>query len=294
MSTYNGGNKITRQIASILAQINVDVNIKIRDDGSNEETAKVISELKAMYPDKLDCTFGDNLGYKLSFMDLLYKSSLNFDYYAFSDQDDIWLPEKLISCINLIDDDSKPALVHCNALSVDENLKIRNEQEYRIAYPPNHEMAITTEFFQGCGMVWNKELMKLLQTYKPQNKSLAHDFWVGIIGYLFGDVYFNDKVLFYHIRYTNNESSDGNILKGRIKRIKSLFGRRIMYMNPAKDLLEGFNNYLSEEDKLFLNRIITYKNSWRSKFLLITDNNFRRPSKGSTIFLKFVTMINRF
>ena len=39
--------------------------------------------------------YGSNIGVQASFMDLIKKADPTFDYYAFSDQDDVWLPEKL-------------------------------------------------------------------------------------------------------------------------------------------------------------------------------------------------------
>lgn len=71
MSTYNGELFIKEQIDSILAQKDVDITLYIRDDGSNDNTVKLIKE----YIKKYDCirfmNDNNNLRPGASFMKLL-------------------------------------------------------------------------------------------------------------------------------------------------------------------------------------------------------------------------------
>lgn len=311
LSAYNGGNKIIRQVESIILQEEVNVSLFIRDDGSDIDTINILRRLEKKYPEKIFCIYGANLGFKQSFMELIYMAFPNFDYYAFSDQDDIWFSDKLISCIKLMESDIKEnkinkegnvkrlqsnrcKLAHCNCISVDKKLRLRSEQEKRIPYPPNHKMAISTEFFQGCGMVWDKKLMELIQTYRPKNNNISHDYWVGLLGYWIGQVYFCKDPKFYHIRYENNESMDGDVKKGRLKRLKNFITGDVIYMNPVQDLLEGYTNYMSEEDKVFLKTLSNYQHSIKEKFRILTDWEFRKPSMMATMLLKLAVAMNRF
>ena len=92
MSTYNGEKYLKEQIESILNQEKVEVNILIRDDGSCDKTLKIIKELSKN--PKISYYEGKNIGPAKSFMDLVNKSGDKFNYYAFADQDDIWMPNK--------------------------------------------------------------------------------------------------------------------------------------------------------------------------------------------------------
>ena len=293
MSVYNGSERIQRQIESILNQENVIINVCIRDDGSDKETTDILKKLELEEPEKIMCMYGSNVGYKQSFMELLFSAKLDYDYYAFSDQDDIWFRDKMDSCIKL-DDGGGPHLIHCNCNSEDEDLNSRLEQEYRIPCPPNHKAAIATEYFQGCGMVWNRELMELIQRYHPNNKDIAHDYWVGLIGYLFGEVYFCKDPKFYHIRYGDNESADGNVMKGRIKRLKAFFFDKTVYMNPVSDLLRGYEDILSKEDKVFLYELNRYKASIKCKLKVLQDPDFRRESLMSTLLFKATILMGKY
>lgn len=297
MSTFNGKERIRRQIISILEQEGIDVHILIRDDGSDTESIRIIDQIKHCHPNKIQVIKGKNCGWRKSFQLLLHsKFTSGYDYYGFSDQDDIWMKDKVISCINLMKNDKYlgPKLAHCAALTVNENMIPTAEQEKRVAYPPTHKMAVATEYFQGCGMIWNNECMKLIKIYNIKNTLLAHDYWVGLIGYLFGKVYFCEIPKFYHIRYANSQSSDGDISKGRIRRLKKIIRNKNAYMNPACDLLKGYSDLLIPEDKIFLKELKNYKHSFKDKICLIMDSDFSRPSKAATFAMKISLFLNRY
>ena len=87
MSTYNGEKYVDTQIKSVLNQKNVNVKIYIRDDGSSDKTVDIIKK----YNDERITFFeGQNKGATDSFFELIKKAPLDFDYYAFCDQDDYW------------------------------------------------------------------------------------------------------------------------------------------------------------------------------------------------------------
>ena len=96
MSTYNGERFLKEQLDSILQQQDVDVRLCVRDDGSTDGTMDILLE----YADAIELTIGNNFGVGNSFMSMVYSANLESDYYAFSDQDDIWMPDKLISAVD--------------------------------------------------------------------------------------------------------------------------------------------------------------------------------------------------
>ena len=99
MATYNGEEFIREQINSILNQTYKNWKLIIHDDGSTDNTVDIIKEYTKKYPNKI-ILIEDNIkcnGAKENFSHLIkiaYKN-FNFDYILFSDQDDIWLPNKI-------------------------------------------------------------------------------------------------------------------------------------------------------------------------------------------------------
>ena len=294
MSSYNGEKCIERQIKSIIEQKDVDINLLIRDDGSTDDTVKILDNIAQMYGNKVQYYIGKNIGWKRSFMDLLFAAG-EFDYYGFADQDDVWFKDKIITLIKLMETDGSTGikLAQCASLAVDSNFQVLEEQEYK-EIPKSFKSIISMDFFQGCSMLWNKAAMKKIQKYIPGNINLAHDFWVGIVCYYFGKVYFTKERKVYHIRYYNNASTDGSVFKGRIKKLKSFILNQDVYSNPANDLLLGYKNELPLEFKEFLKDLINYKSSIKSKYRLVIDKEFRRKDILPSIFFKMMILINRF
>ncbi len=98
LAAYNGMEFIAEQIQSILNQSNVDVSIFVSVDRSSDGTELWVKQL-ALCESRVRVlddghTFG---GAAANFFWLLREIDLEgVDYFAFADQDDIWMPDKLI------------------------------------------------------------------------------------------------------------------------------------------------------------------------------------------------------
>ena len=93
LATYNGEKYLKEQIDSILNQTYQNINLIISDDNSNDSTRKILEEYKKI-DNRIKTYLQDkNLGYIKNFEFLLTKVESN--YYMLSDQDDVWLPEKI-------------------------------------------------------------------------------------------------------------------------------------------------------------------------------------------------------
>ncbi len=295
LSSYNGEKYIERQIESILAQEEVDVHLLIRDDGSKDSTRKIIAEYAERYPDKVEVVTGENLGYKKSFLKLL-KMAGDYDYYAFADQDDYWLPDKEISSIREMekDGDDIPKLAQVNLEGTDENLKpLVPPPIYRELCITDHDSVYAGDFFQGCIMTWNKKAMELFRDYTPKG-NYSHDHWVGKVVYLLGRVYFVKEKKICYTRHGDNTSSTDDRFGGRYRRLLVLLhGNESVYDNLGKDLLEGYRRLLAAHDAQICEDFDTYKTNLPAKWRLLTNMKLRRPSALATILYKFCLLINR-
>ena len=98
MATYNGCRFIREQIDSILNQTGVEVELFIRDDGSKDNTVKILEEYEQKH-NNVHVDTGINLGFRQSFIQALL-SVMGYEYYSFSDQDDYWEKEKLYQVLD--------------------------------------------------------------------------------------------------------------------------------------------------------------------------------------------------
>ena len=105
MAAYNGEKYISKQIKSILKQNNVSVYLKIGVDISSDKTLLICREFEKnnknieVIEHKDTETFAAKNFYKLIKISNFQKKE--YDFVAFSDQDDYWFKDKLIDAINV-------------------------------------------------------------------------------------------------------------------------------------------------------------------------------------------------
>lgn len=97
LATFNGEKFIDEQIRSILSQTYRSFDVYIRDDGSNDDTVSIINYYAENYPNIKILKSNEQTGSAAAnFYRLIQSVNLdNYDFFAFCDQDDIWMPDKL-------------------------------------------------------------------------------------------------------------------------------------------------------------------------------------------------------
>ncbi len=127
MATYNGERFLRQQLESIIAQSNQDWQLLIRDDGSNDNTVHIVEDYAARLPSKIRLVTDNEgrLGASLNFGKLLEYADT--EYIMFSDQDDVWLPNKIELTLNAMKAaeqlyPDKPVLIHTDLQVMDSEL----------------------------------------------------------------------------------------------------------------------------------------------------------------------------
>ena len=263
MATYNGAQYVGRQIDSIISQKNVDVHITIRDDGSKDNTPEVLRSYEKLYPNQIKVVIGENIGHRRCFLTLLSLAS-KADYYAFSDQDDIWEKEKLQKAIELIGN-NKNVLYTSNLNIVNSDLKELGKTNFS----PLHS-SIYSEFtrhrFAGCTYVFDQYLMDIVLQFSslnlPNGIMPGHDALIGRCAYACGTVLLDENSYIKHIRYATSVTAGGN---GFIKRIKTEWKNittQSITSHTASLILNTIPEHINPEYIGFLNKVATYKNSF--------------------------------
>lgn len=290
ISSYNGEKNISRQLDSLFNQKGVDVKVYVRDDGSSDGTLSVLQQYKnSKQPQKLIIENGENCGWKKSFLKALFNAP-DADYYAFSDQDDVWFDDKLSKCIACLQNHSqeKVLMVHHNRIRCTPELTSLQDSARRLGKPLNYKNATVQEYAQGCTMVFNRAAKQLITSYMPQGE-VAHDKWVGLLCYYFGEVFFLNEPLIYHIQYGSNASATGDVSLGQKKRL-SAFKRGNAYDNVAADLLKGFGDIL--QHKSFFCTLRNAKKI-KNRLKLFVDPQFKRASIKGTLMLKLSALMGK-
>jgi len=283
LSTYNGEKYIDTQIISILNQKNVEVNILVRDDGSKDNTLKVLSK----FGNRISIIEGENKGVFNSFYDLIDSAS-EYDYYAFADQDDVWDEDKLIIAINRLHPYVDiPAIYSSNTRLVDKDLQfVRNEIDKA---KTNLGSALVKNYVTGCTCVFNYQLFKQLRFKRPNN-ILYHDWWANVVALSLGGVSVYDYTP--HISYRQHDSNvvgaDNSVLmkmKRRWRKFTSIRYRRDLM---AAQLLEIYADKINPEERVLLESLTTKKN-----FKIIFNKKFRTVKVMDNILFAICVITNR-
>jgi len=278
MSTYNGEKYLKMQIDSILAQKDVDVKLLVRDDGSKDSTQDILKEYAK--DRKLTWYSGENLRSAKSFMDLIQKAD-DCEYYAFSDQDDFWLPNKLSSAVNILDKQNinQPALYYSVTTLVDEDLnKIEQHQESRKFI--EFRYAVVSSNATGCTMCFNKALKDMINLYTPEYK-IMHDGWLHKVCLAVGGYAFYDTNSYIYYRQHGNNVIGGTTtpLKRWKRRIKTILEKPCPRSRGVYELLKGYKDYMTIENQEICQQIISYRKSFFKRLQLCLNHNIGSTNK---------------
>lgn len=207
MSVYNGDSFLEVQVDSIMNQKGVEITLFIRDDGSKQKTISLLKKMQNRYgAERLIIEFGNNVGIGNSFMNALYSAPDNGDYYCFSDQDDIWLEDKIQNGIKLIQGRTSPTLYASDQIVVDENLKGKH---YRFKVQPEIGLGqiMRGNKISGCTFIMNRSLYTLLKNHRPSAALLnnrIHDVWVAAVAAAFGTIVYDTKSYILYRQHSSN------------------------------------------------------------------------------------------
>ena len=280
MSTYNGEKWLAEQIDSILAQKYVHVELFIRDDGSTDNTRKIISDFADNH-ENFHVNFGENIGWVKSFFTELNVAA-GYDYYAFSDQDDVWKPEKLITAVEAIKKEealhgkNHPVMWHSAQCATDAALNILYVNTYANRVPSLESFLLRRQG-KGCSMVFNAKLRECMENLFSMGYRGAHDITAMLVTYIFsGTTIFSSGVYVYHRLHGNNTSTiamSKRVLL--IKALKNLLMSRHDTSKLAKLILELCGSEIAPEVKKTLIVVAEHDKNLLYRLEIVFSPKFR-------------------
>ncbi len=184
LSTYDGARHLREQLRGYTEQTHRDWRLYWRDDGSSDDSAAQV-EAFASGPGQGRCLRNDaggRLGAIGSFLTLLRMAVAGpAEFFAFSDQDDVWSPEKLANGVAALRavPAHRPALYFCARTLTDETLAplLHAPLPRR---PPGFPAALTQNVAPGCCMIVNRHAAALIGQ-SPVPDGTWHDWWSYIV-----------------------------------------------------------------------------------------------------------------
>ena len=202
ITTYNGEKYIREQIESILTNITSSDEVIISDDGSTDKTLEIL-EKYCLKNKNIKILNGPKLGVIKNFENAIKNAS--GDIIFLSDQDDVWMENKVSSVIDTFEKNNCDMVVH-DAVVIDKNENIHIPSFYMLR---NSKSGLCKNLYKnsyiGCCMAFRREVFDL--SYPFASNLPMHDWWLGLVADLkFKSVFIDDKLIKYR-RHGNNVSN---------------------------------------------------------------------------------------
>ena len=234
MSTYNGKSFIKKQLDSILNQTVIPDEVIICDDCSSDDTVGIISNYITV--NNLNTwtlsVNKKNLGYKANFYQGILKSK--GDYVFFSDQDDVWLPNKIELMMQTFNEHPEIWTINCGVCLINEfdnPIKEKIEKNWancnflytekklpRLSFYAS-DFILRHNVGPGCAMAIDRRTADtFIKTY---NNELPHDWHMNLIAAINGGCSFlNIPLIKYRLHGNNTIGANTNIFDGIRKKTR--------------------------------------------------------------------------
>ena len=240
LAAYNGAEFLSEQIQSIQGQTISNWTLLVRDDGSEDNTSDVLEKLAAK--DKRIRCIHDTcgcLGAARNFGELMRVALVEgADLIFFSDQDDVWVPDKIVRQLQCLQEMERqyglsvPLLCYSDLEVVDENLSQVHPSLMRYQ-GQRHEsrdpigVLLTQNLITGCTVLINRPLLELAVPIPEE--AIMHDWWLALCAAACGRIGYIDQPI---VRYRQHATNHLGAV--RVTRIANLLSA-----DSRKRLLRG-------------------------------------------------------
>ena len=183
LCTYHGQHHLVEQLESFAAQSHTNWEVFASDDGSRDDTPALLEAYRAKWgPDKLSIHFGPAEGFAANFLSLTCNAKIQASYYAYSDQDDIWEPDKLERALAWLAgvDPETPAL-YCSRTRIVDASNREIGMSPLFVRQPSFRNALTQNIGGGNTMVFNRAARLLLKSAGDVVDVVSHDWWLYMV-----------------------------------------------------------------------------------------------------------------
>ena len=297
LATYNGYKYLAEQLESIYSQKYSNWLVIASDDGSSDETLLILKEYQQRWPEgRLSIRKGPAQGYCQNFLSMACDSNVQADLYAFCDQDDVWMPDKLsVAVENITVNQEDFAYVYCGrTIYVDKGLK-KIGCSPLFSFPRTFRNALVQCIAGGNTMVFNQKVKDLLEK-TGQVDHPSHDWWVYQLVTGVGGIVFYDPVpqVLYR-QHKNSFIGSNNSLLARMKRLKMLIeGRFKKWSDKNIALLLSVDTLLTHGSKETLNLFMIMRNAkLKKRFRLMEIAGLYRQTWTGTVSLLFAALLKK-
>ena len=227
LTTFNGEKFIEQQLDSIVKQTHRNWKLYVSDDGSEDATLSIVQRYqKQLGSDRIFIFNGPQQGFAQNFLSLIRNPQIQGDYFAFSDQDDIWFEDKLERSLSALTatQQSLP-VIYCS------RTRLVDESEQVIGYSPlfkrspSFRNALVQSIAGANTMLLNNKARELLARTAKDTHVVSHD-WLAyiLVSGCGGRVIYDPKPTLDYRQHGDNLIGSNSGFKDRVLRIRMMLG----------------------------------------------------------------------
>lgn len=261
LCTYNGGQYLDEQLASYAAQTTSDWDLFVYDDGSTDKTETLVQTFQQqVLPRAVHWQRNaTKRGFALNFLYGLVNTPDHYDYYAFSDQDDVWAKNKLARAQQFFSNvpENIPAVYGTRTTLTDAQGNVIGLSRL-FNKRPSFKNALMQSIAGGNTMVLNRAARDLIHRADKNINVESHDWFIyqlvtGAGGIMHYDVM---PTLLYRQHGGNLIGSNLGFF-ARFSRMLNLFNGTFQgWMDRNLDALSKNTHLLTAENQAFLQSFI--------------------------------------
>ncbi len=260
LAVWNGARFLPAQLDSIAGQSFANWDLIAGDDGSDDESLAILQAFAACMPThRVDLTEGPRAGGTAHFLTLLTRTPEEARWISFTDQDDVWLPEKLARAVEMLGTVSEdiPCL-YCSRTWV-----TGPELENPVLSPDWHRPlgfrnALVQNIASGNTIVLNRAAARLARRAAVSALAVpdlpAHDWWLyQIVTGAGGRVLHDTRPSLYYRQHASNQIGANRGLAAAAMRARKIFGGVYADWNSANiAALSRVRDDLTPENRAYL------------------------------------------
>lgn len=299
MATYNGENYVSQQIESILNSEGVDVFVTVYDDGSKDATLDIVKKFVEKDPGRIELIQNEkNMGLTRNFLQGLLTEK--FDYVMFSDQDDVWKPDKVKKTYDFMrqteskESKNQPIVVFTDAVIVDETLKEINPSFHRSGGYDTTKLDFAHMLMEnkmmGCTMMLNRAVTQKVNALPEHAR--YHDWWLALIASCYGKIaYLKEGTILYR-QHGNNIVGDvsyGSYVKKRMRALKQQKSAIEETIGQARELYEMYGDDMPDASRKILKDFVQLSDAgWFKRRRLLFKHGFFKSGFARNIGLLLI------
>ena len=273
-------NLFRSNLRSAVRQTYENWELQVSDDGSSDDTLKIIDEFAKHVPQRVVVRRGPQIGFWQNFVSLVRSDDINGDLFAYSDQDDVWFPEKLAKAVSWFEaqPSDEPALYFTRTELIEESGAPIGFSALFVR-APSFQNALVQNIGGGNTMVFNRAARLALRATPADVALVSHDWWTyQVVTGIGGTAYYDPWPSLRYRQHELNLVGANSGLRARLVRLSAFAsGRMLMWNDINLKALGRMRAMLTPGNAVALDRLTQARHvSWPKRLSLVRASGVYR------------------